>query len=279
MKQLVSVLVGAAVAFGVGAASAQEMQKVRIGTEGAYLPWNGTDASGQLIGFEIELARDLCARINAECEFVAQDWDGIIPALQTGKYDVIMAAMSITDERSEVIDFTRAYATEPTYFAAMADSDLVGIETLDRLDLTEISPEERESLATLRTALDGKTVGVQVATTHQNFIEQFMSDAVELRTYDKVDSMGLDLVSGRIDAMLADRSAIESFAKSESGSGVTLFGPGLARGMFGRGIGMGLRKSDQELRDKFNQAIEEATADGTITRLSMEWFGFDTSIK
>src|ERR687885_392283 len=104
-------------------ASAQE-KTVKIATEGAYAPWNFTGAGGKLEGFEIDLANDLCARMKVKCEIVAQDWDGIIPALQAKKYDAIMAGMSITDERKKVIDFSRPYANAPNTFVVAANSPL-----------------------------------------------------------------------------------------------------------------------------------------------------------
>ena len=114
--------VAVAICLAAGAATAKDWTSVRIATEGAYPPWNSTDSSGKLIGFEIDLANDLCRRMQVECEIVAQDWEGIIPALTAGKYDAIMAGMSITDERKKVISFTDGYAAEPAYFAALIDA-------------------------------------------------------------------------------------------------------------------------------------------------------------
>ena len=108
----------------VSASYAGDWSKIKIGTEGAYTPWNGTNAAGELEGAEIDLAADLCARMNAECELVAQDWDGIIPALQNGKYDVIIAGMSITEERMQVINFSQGYANEPASFSVLKSSPL-----------------------------------------------------------------------------------------------------------------------------------------------------------
>ena len=96
----------------VGGATAQT-KTVKIATEGAYAPWNFTGAGGKLEGFEIDLANDLCKRMNVKCEIIAQDWDGIIPALNAKKYDAIMAGMSITDERKKVIDFAGPYVNAP----------------------------------------------------------------------------------------------------------------------------------------------------------------------
>jgi len=108
----------------ISAGYAGDWSKIKIGTEGAYPPWNGTNAAGELEGAEIDLVRDLCARMNAECELVAQDWDGIIPALQNGKYDAIMAGMSITEERMQVINFSQGYANEPASFSVLKSSSL-----------------------------------------------------------------------------------------------------------------------------------------------------------
>ena len=143
MKKTLAALAAGLALFAVtGAAQAQT--KVRIATEGAYLPWNGQDASGKLIGFEIDLAAELCKRMGATCEVIAQDWDGIIPGLQSRKYDVIMAGMSITDERKQVISFAGPYATEPTMFAAMKGSPLLGLNLpTTAVDMATITPEEQ----------------------------------------------------------------------------------------------------------------------------------------
>jgi octopine/nopaline transport system substrate-binding protein len=273
-------MAGMALIAAGSAADAKDWSKMRIGTEGAYLPWNGLDASGKLVGFELDLGRDLCRRINAECEFVAQDWDGMIPALQSGKYDVIMAGMSVTPERRQVIDFAGPYAMDPVVFATLKGSKLLQQNLPDdKIDMAEISPDEQKQIDAVTKALNGKTVGVQVSTIHQNMLEQM--PGIDMQTYDKVDNIGLDLVSGRIDAMLADRSAIEALIKAESGGAndITIFGPAFTRGVLGIGVGAGVRKADTDLREKLDKAIQEAAADGTITRLSTQWFGFDTSIR
>lgn len=277
-RNFAALVAGAALLAAAGAAQAQDRSTVRIATEGAYPPWNTVNAAGELEGFEIDLARDLCQRMDVECEIVAQEWDGIIPGLTTGKYDVIMAAMSITDERKQVISFAGPYVIEPGAFAAPGGSELLDVQAgLDHVNLNELSEEEQAALDALSEALDGKTVGVQVSTTYQNMAEEYLPD-VELRTYDKVDSMALDMQSGRIDAMVADRSAVEAVIETQDGD-VQIFGPNLSGGVFGAGIGAGIRQDDDELRAQFDQAITEATEDGTIERLSTEWFGYDASVK
>lgn len=275
-------IAGIVFALGLGLASgpvaAQDWQKVRIATEGAYPPWNSTDSSGQLIGFDIDLAHDLCARMQVECEIMAQDWEGIIPALQAGKYDAIMAGMSITEERKQVIEFSDSYRTTPAGFAVLEDSELAGADLPgDTLDLSTVEPEDEQAIEALRQALDGKTVGVQVATIHENFLEDELGGVVEVRRYDTQENLDLDLQAGRIDAALADIGYWIPLMETDMGAGITLIGPGLTKGPFGEGVGVGLRKEDQELREMFNEAIAAAKEDGTIFELGQQWFGFDAS--
>ena len=258
-------------------AFAGDWSKIRIGTEGAYPPWNNMNAAGELEGAEIDLAIDLCKRMNAECEFVAQDWDGIIPALQNGKYDAIMAGMSITEERMEKIDFSIGYMTEPASLSALGNTALGTLNAPGKLNLDDMDAEAKGLLSTLQSALAGASVGVQTATIHENFLNEYMPD-VTIKVYDTQQNMELDLAAGRIDAALCDKAAMETFADTPAGSGVTLIGPDLFGGSFGAGVGAGIRKSDSDLTAMFNKAIADATADGTVSRISMEWFGKDLSM-
>ena len=145
MKKLNVVLMALVAAMFAGQSIAGEWSKIRIATEGAYAPWNFTDSSGKLVGFELDLAQDLCKRMNAECEIVAQAWDGIIPALQAGKYDAIMAGMSITKKRQKIISFSRAYAKTPSKFVVLKTSKDAAFKTmLTDIDLTEVTDEEKK---------------------------------------------------------------------------------------------------------------------------------------
>jgi octopine/nopaline transport system substrate-binding protein len=267
-----------AIGLAGGTALAQDRSNVRVATEGAYPPWNSTDSSGNLIGFEIDLAKDLCQRMGVECEIVAQDWEGIIPALQAGKYDAIMAGMSITEDRQKVIDFSDSYRATPAKFAVLEDSDLAESELpSDVVDLSTVDPEDEQAIEALKTALDGKSVGVQVATIHQNFLDEYLGDVIELRSYDTQENLDLDLEAGRIDTALADMGYWIPLLETEKGESFTLIGPALTKGPFGEGVGVGLRKEDDDLEAMFNEAIAEAHADGTISKLGKKWFGFDVT--
>lgn len=280
MKKTLAAALVAAAALAVGAAPAvaKDWKTVRIATEGAYMPWNGTDATGKLIGFEIELAAELCKKAGVTCEIKAQDWDGIIPGLQQGKYDAIMAGMSITDERRKLIEFSRPYAADPAIFAALSGSPLLTQKAGGRVDLSDAASPAKAAFDTLEKALKGKSVGVQVSTIHQTMMEKHLS-GLSLRTYDKTDSMALDLASGRIDAMLSDRSVISDLQKAGDGKNIAFFGPGFVGGVLGEGMGVGLRKADPELKALFDKAILAANADGTTSKLAEKWFGYDVAAK
>ena len=251
--------------------------KIKIGTEGAYPPWNSKDASGKLIGFEVELAYTLCRYIGQQCEIVEQDWDGMIPALIMRKFDAIMAGMSITAERQKAISFSQGYADEVASLAVMKGSDLEGMNTPEWINLTLGVSGVKKTLKTLTGALAGKTVCTQTATIHQNFLESGDVGKINLRTYKTQDEVNLDLASGRCDVALAAAVAFTDYAE-KSGKPVVLVGPTFSGGAFGNGVGVGIRKDDTELLKAFNKAIEKARKNGDISRIATKWFGFDASM-
>jgi octopine/nopaline transport system substrate-binding protein len=253
------------------------IDKIRIGTEGAYPPWNSKDASGKLIGFEVELAYTLCRYIGQQCEIVEQDWDGMIPALIMRKFDVIMAGMSITDERKKAISFSQGYADEVASLAVMKGSDLEGIDTPDGVNLTLGGSSVNKALKTITGALAGKTVCTQTGTIHQNFLESGDVGKINLRTYKTQDEVNLDLASGRCDVVLAAAASINDYAE-KSGKPVVLVGPTFSGGAFGNGVGVGIRQDDTELLNAFNKAIAKARKNGDISRIATKWFGFDASM-
>ena len=251
--------------------------KIKIGTEGAYPPWNSKDASGKLIGFEVELAYTRCRYIGQQCEIVEQDWDGMIPALIMRKFDAIMAGMSITAERQKAISFSQGYADEVASLAVMKGSDLEGMDTPEGINLTLGGSGVKKTLKTLTGALAGKTVCTQTATIHQNFLESGDVGKINLRTYKTQDEVNLDLASGRCDVALAAAVAFTDYAE-KSGKPVVLVGPTFSGGAFGNGVGVGIRKDDTELLKAFNKAIEKARKNGDISRIATKWFGFDASM-
>ena len=251
--------------------------QIKIGTEGAYPPWNSKDSAGNLIGFEVELANELCKIMNHDCTIVEQDWDGMIPTLVSRKFDAIMAGMSITGERMKTINFSQGYADEVASLAVMKGSKNEGLKTMSAINLSDVSADEQATLDVLTKAFKGKTIGVQTATIHQNFLESGLMGNVKIRTYKTQDEVNLDLSAGRIDAALAAAVAFTDYAE-KSGKAVVLTGPTFAGGDFGNGVGVGIRKGDSKLLNDFNAAIDKARDDGIISKLAIKHFGFDASM-
>ncbi len=251
--------------------------QIKIGTEGAYPPWNSKDSAGNLIGFEVELANELCKIMKHDCTIVEQDWDGMIPALVSRKFDAIMAGMSITGERMKTINFSQGYADEVASLAVMKGSKNEGLKTMSAINLSDVSADEQATLDVLTKAFKGKTIGVQTATIHQNFLESGLMGNVKIRTYKTQDEVNLDLSAGRIDAALAAAVAFTDYAE-KSGKAVVLTGPTFAGGDFGNGVGVGIRKGDSKLLNDFNAAIDKARDDGIISKLAIKHFGFDASM-
>lgn len=252
---------------------------LRIATEGAYPPYNSVDSSGHLVGFEIDLANELCRRMQVECKIVAQNWDGIIPGLEAGKYDAVMAGMSITEERRRAVDFSDPYSNTAGYFLVPKNSLLLQIDFgVDRVDVTEIDEAEQTAINRLRDALKGKQVGVQVATTYVNFLDRYLGDVATIRRYDMQDQMALDLAAGRIDTALADQLAWQPFLDSDAGQNASLVAPGFTGGLFGPGTGIAVRRNAAVLTDAFNRALTSMKEDGSLAQLASQWFGFDASV-
>ena len=251
--------------------------QIKIGTEGAYPPWNSKDSAGNLIGFEVELANELCKIMNHDCTIVEQDWDGMIPALTSKKFDAIMAGMSITEERMKTINFSQGYADEVASLAVMKGSDLEGIDTPDAVNLNLGGSAVNKAMKTLTSALSGKTVCTQIGTIHQNFLESGDVGKINLKTYKTQDEVNLDLSNGRCDVALAAAVAFTDYAE-KSGEAVVLVGPTFSGGAFGNGVGVGIRKDDTKLLKAFNKAIDKARKDGHISRIAIKWFGFDASM-
>ncbi|MER8951328.1 transporter substrate-binding domain-containing protein [Mesorhizobium sp. M0833] len=270
---IVSVLFGL-----VQAAVAQETPKaITIATEGAYAPWNFTTADGKLDGFEVDLANDLCGRMKIECKIVAQDWDGMIPALTVGKFDVIMASMFITEKRLKVIDFTQPYAVDPSGFAVAKDSELGKLGISNERFKLDNEASAQAAIDRLKPLLKGKIIGVQAATANLEFVKKYFSDVAEIREYKTTEQHDLDLAAGRIDALFAQQTALAATLSKPEFSDYTLAGPGFVGGLFGLGSGAGIRKEDSKLKDMLNGAIDAATADGTIKTLSLKWLKSDVT--
>lgn len=253
MKRLTTALLaGTVLAFLAGPASAD---KVKIGIEGAYPPFSAVSADGTVVGFDIDIANALCEEMGAECTLVQQDWDGIIPALLARKYDAIIASMSITEERKKKVAFTAKYYNTPAKFAQKKGAGI----TIDAAGLA------------------GKTVGVQRATTHDNFITEVFGDDVEIKRYATQDEAYLDAVAGRLDLLLADSVAMAGgFLATDQGMDWEFVGPDFSDPKyFGVGAGIAVRKDDTELLGKLDAALDAILRNGVYKAINDEYFDFN----
>lgn len=260
-------------------ASAKDWKVVKLGTEGAFPPWNSTNADGSLEGFEIDLAKDLCARMEVKCEWVVQSWKGIIPALQAGKFDAIMSGMSATAKREKVIDFSIPYGSTGQTFGVMESSSMADLPLKGDLFPLASKPEEAaKAIETIKPMFKGKVIGVQSSSIAQQFLEKNFADVAEIREYGKTQEHDLDLLSGRVDVIVASMAYITTASKDEANKGLIQAGPRFQGGMLGRGSSIGLRKGSDDLKALFDKAIEGAKKDGVIKELSEKWFGFDVTV-
>ena len=274
-----AVVAGAVLALGLAAfdASAQ-MRKVKVATEGAYAPWNFVNSAGKLEGFELDLGAELCKRAKFDCEFVAQDWDGIMPSLLAKKYDAIMAGMNITPKRMETINFTTAYAAGAHGFLVMKNSSLTKMPG-GEFSLTKDLAAAEKAIADLKPLLKGKILGVQASTTNLAWAEKYFKDVAEIREYKTTEQHDLDVAAGRIDAAVVAHSAAKATMETATGKDMAIAGPAFSGGMLGLGVAVGIRKEDNDLKTAFDDAVKSAIADGTIKRLSEKWFKVDMTPK
>lgn len=251
MKKLLSVLAGTAAAVVMSAQLAVADVKIGIAAE-AYPPFAEKSADGNWVGWEIEIIDAVCAAMNEECEIVPVAWDGIIPALLAKKMDVIMASMSITAERQKTIMFSDKYYNTPAVIVGAKGSSIDGSAG----------------------SVEGKIVGVQVSTTHANYVEKHFGNS-DIKTYNTFDEHNQDLVAGRVDAVVGDSIAMSPFLESDSGSGYEIRGELNDVEIFGPGVGGGMRKEDTALAEKINAAIKKIREDGTYDEISKKYFNFD----
>ena len=249
---------------------------VRIATEGAYKPWNFRQPGGAIDGFDIELAKLLCADIGFKCVIEAERWASMLPRLDQGKFDIVFAGMSITEPRKSKATFTRAYATTPAVFVAApggrqpdTSAPAITLPTLNRL--------EEGALVAIRKSLLNGVVGVQRGTTHEIFLRDYIEGYARIRTYESQSEMDRDAARGRLAAMLVSLSYAVPLLRGTETPGLKTIGPRLSGGPFGEGVGAAVRRSETQLASAFSNAIEKRLLDGTIRALSVKWFGYDLS--
>jgi polar amino acid transport system substrate-binding protein len=240
-KWLLAVTLGTALLSGQAFAE----DKLRIGSEGAYAPYNFVNDQGKLAGYDVDVGNEICKRTKMTCEFIVNEWDSIIPNLLAGNYDAILAGMSITDERKKSIAFSEEYKpVDPSLYMLKKDT---------KLDFDK---------------LEGKNLGVQGATIQATFAQEKWAGKNTLKSYEKADQSVADLMAGTIDAVLADGEFVRTNVAGSNGELITA-GP---EEMIGGGIGIGMRPDDKALQEKVNAALAEMKKDGTLDELIKKYF-------
>jgi polar amino acid transport system substrate-binding protein len=234
-------------------APAADWSKIRIGTEGAYAPFNYFDSAGQLRGLDIDIVQALCARIQATCEFITMQQEGLVLALQENRVDAVATGWSITEKRKKIMDFTDKYYTNYRRFFSCPGHVVA-----------DTSPE----------GLKGRPVGTQGGTASDDYLEAYYKSA-DLRLYKSMDEAYQDLGAGRLDAIFAGEATSYAFAQTAAGKGCTFAGErAINAKIFGSGVGIALRKTDTDLRDKLNAALKQILADGTYETITKKYFPF-----
>ncbi|WP_201547880.1 ABC transporter substrate-binding protein [Psychrobacter sp. Pi2-1] len=224
---------------------------LRIGTEGAYAPFNYTNADGTLGGFDVEIANALCADMQVTCEIVAQDWDGIIPGLKAGKYDAIVAAMSVTPERSQQVSFTDPYFSNALVFLAKKDSSFDPSNNSD---------------------IDSHSIAAQRSTISSQWLEDTYPKA-DMKLYDTLSNAFLDLGSNRVDAMISDKLPAIEWLSSNAGSKYALKGDEID---INDNFAIAVRPGDP-LQAKINQSLANIKANGTYDKINQKYFAVPAS--
>lgn len=234
------------------ASAAASADTVRIGIEGAYPPFNTVTASGQLEGFDVDIAKALCTAMKAECTLVAQDWDGMIPALMARKFDAVVSSMVDTPERAKQVDFTKPYYRTMLAVAVAKDSDIKDTQPA---------------------SFKGKTLGAQSSTTQSQYAEDVYGKAgAEIRLYPTPDEAGSDLIVGRLDGVVHDKYPLVEWMNKHSENCCRLLGdiPGTEGD-----TSIAVRKGDDALRERFNTAIQTIREQGVYQKISQRYFGMD----
>jgi polar amino acid transport system substrate-binding protein len=250
MKKLLMMTAAAVLAMAPIAFAADA--EITIATEGAYPPFNFTKSDGTLAGLDVDMANALCDAMKAKCKIVSQDWDGMIPALMAKKFDAIIASMSITEERKQKIDFTNRYYTTPLAVIVPKDSKLTGVSAAD---------------------MKSKAVGAQGSTTQGNYAtDVYGKGGADVKLYPTQDEATADLQNGRIDALISDKFVVVDWLNNAGKDCCKMLAdvPGTETE-----AGIGIRKGDDALREKFNKAIDQIVADGTYKQIVAKYFPFD----
>lgn len=267
----------AAAALAAGPVLAQS-KKLVFATEGAYPPFNMTRPDGTLDGFELEMLAEIAKRAGFDYEPISQAWDGMIQGLVDGKYDAVIDAVTITEKRLAVVDFSLPYTTGGSTFAVMKEAGIELPESGVPVDLDDAATTDA-AIAALVAALEGKTVGVQVSTIQSDFLDKYLvPKGITVRTYQNGPDVYQDLMNGRLDVAMAAVTNIAAFLQKNAETAMTT-GPNFKGGIMGAGAAIAVQKGNQELADKLSAALKSMSDDGTLETMSQKWFGLNVTPK
>ena len=254
--RLKALVLGIVLALAAGGPAAAQGGVLRIGIDGTYPPFSSVEKGGKLTGFDVDIAQALCKQMQAKCQLVKmKDWYNLIPSIQAGEFDVVVASMSITPERQQKIDFTDRYYTTPVKLVARQGSGIAGTPA----------------------SLQGRRLGVQRGTTHETYALAKLGGIAQLQSFDTLDQALGELAAGRLDVVMGDSLALlKGFLAEKRGKGFEFVGPEFTDpAYFGAGLGIALPKQRDELRNRLNQALAEIRANGTYRTIAAKYFPFD----
>jgi octopine/nopaline transport system substrate-binding protein len=257
-------------------ATAKEWTQITIGVEGAFPPYNSTTTDGKVIGYDIDVTNEVCKRANLKCQIVAQDWDSQVPGLLAGKFDAVLT-MGPNPKRREVMDFTLPYARTSNTFGVLKSSPLAKLPKTGEAMSTNDRATWEPVFKDIQAILKGKTIGVPLSTSQQQFIEETFKDTVTVKTYKSSEQHTLDLIAGRIDAVFDNIFYLRDAVSRPGNEEVAIAGPLLTGGIMATDTCIGLRKGEEDLKAKLDPAIQSMIADGTMKSLSEKWFKFDVT--
>ena len=253
-RHRVSVSAGLLALLLSGIGQAADAPLLRFGTEGAYAPFNFIGADGKPQGFDVEIGEALCAALQRRCQWVVQDWDGLIPGLNAKRFDAILASMAITEKRKAAVDFTDPYYASPGIVLARAG----------------------QGGPLTQAFLTGKTLGVQQETIYEAYLDAEMPGWATVRRYRSQDEAAQDLLNGRLDMLMANSTQLDSWVKANGGYGAfARVGAPFRHPSFGAGAGIAVRKGDAVLHADLNRALAQIVQDGRFAKITARYFDFD----
>lgn len=257
----------------------QAQQTIKIATEGTYPPWTFSNPQGGVQGFEVDVANESCKRLNLTCELVIQDFPGFIPGLLAGKFDVVLSALSVTEERKKIVDFTRPYARIDVSFVVPNDSPLTKLPGKGERYHLDTEPEvAKRAIDAILPHLKGVTLGTQTGSVSAKFVAAYLKDSVgRVNEYKSTRDQDIDLSNGRTDIVVGSIVALTKSLSTPPLQGFGFAGPSFGGGVVGTGYGAAFRKSDTELRESFDRVLGDMISDGTIRKISDRWIGIDVT--